>query len=123
GSCPKITTSTLSKGVSSNAWKINLGGGYTVALLYSFFTKSANSAKYGFSNSSLRASFREDSIFTSIKWCGPRQNRTAVSSMRMTHLTTGPWALALSGCWESNPVCTHPKRAYCHHTPPRLPQY
>ena len=24
-----------------------------------------------------------------------------------------------SGCWESNPVCAHPKRAYYQHTPPR----
>ncbi len=27
--------------------------------------------------------------------------------------------LTWSGCWESNPVYTHPKRAYCRHTPPR----
>src|SRR3990167_7165924 len=25
-----------------------------------------------------------------------------------------------SGCWELNPVYTHPKRAYYRHTPPRL---
>ena len=69
GSCPKITTFTLSTGVSSNALNISLPGGkMTFPSAFSRWRRSASEVKYGFSNSACRAFFQLSSIWTFITW-------------------------------------------------------
>lgn len=69
GSCPRMTTFTLSNGVISKARKIFFPSGKHFFCEYSLFIKLVRSSQYGFSNSEARTACQDEWIRTDIKTC------------------------------------------------------
>lgn len=62
GSCPTMTTLTLSRGTKFRAVNVSAGGGYTVLFARSFFTNAARFANDGFEMCCCKASLQQELV-------------------------------------------------------------